>query len=38
MEEKLVRKDLYAIIARNNLAFLQKLLAYALALEKRMQK
>lgn len=38
MEEKQAEYELQAIIQRNDLAFLRKLLAYALALEKRMQK
>lgn len=38
MEEKQATYELQAIIQRNELAFLLKLLAYALTLEKRMQK
>lgn len=38
MEEKQATYELQSIIQRNDIAFLIKLLEYALTLEKRMQK
>lgn len=38
MEEKQLQNELQAIIKRNDFAFRKNLLAYALALEKRMHK